>query len=488
MTIEVLGGDIHLIDLQTRLPFRYGIATMTEAPHAFVRLHVLVDGQHSTGVAADFLPPKWFTKVPETPLRTEILEMLTTIEVAVELSAGSRGETPFELWQDLYERQAEWGRRQEWPPLLVNFGMTLVERAMIEAVARARGISWFELLHGGGLGIRLDDCDDRLAGLEVGDLLPTGLSSEVIARHTVGMADPLTDDEITREERLEDGLPQSLAACLAEYGLRHLKIKVNGDCDSDLERLQNIASLVESADVESFGFTLDGNEQFRDPGQFRTYWERLTDQPELREFFSHLVFVEQPFHRDVALDRELMGGAAGLAAWAGRPRMIIDESDARNDSLALALELGYHGTSHKNCKGVFRGVINACLIEFLNRQNNAGDRTSRYIMSGEDLANIGPVALLQDLAVASSLGVKSIERNGHHYFAGLQAFPGPVADQVLAAHGDLYHRSSNGWPTLTVRRGRVSLASLQRAPLGVGFAIDVEQFTDSVRWRAGIST
>ncbi|MED5401777.1 MAG: hypothetical protein VX669_15415, partial [Planctomycetota bacterium] len=186
--------------------------------------------------------------------------------------------------------------------------------------------------------------------------------------------------------------------------------------------------------------------------------------------------------------RELMGGAAGLASWAGRPRMIIDESDARNDSLALALELGYHGTSHKNCKGVFRGVINACLIEFLNRQNNAGDRESRYIMSGEDLANIGPVALLQDLAVASSLGVKSIERNGHHYFAGLQAFPGPVADQVLAAHGDLYHRSSNGWPTLTVRGGRVSLASLQRAPLGVGFAIDVEQFTDSVRWRAGIST
>ena len=172
--------------------------------------------------------------------------------------------------------------------------------------------------------------------------------------------------------------------------------------------------------------------------------------------------------------------------WADRPRMIIDESDARNDSLVLALELGYHGTSHKNCKGVFRGVINACLIEFLNR-HNAGDGT-RYIMSGEDLANIGPVALLQDLAVASSLGITSIERNGHHYFAGLQAFPEPVADQVLAAHGDLYHRSSNGWPTLTVRGGRVSLASLRRAPLGVGFAIDVEQFTDSVRWRAGIAT
>jgi hypothetical protein len=163
--------------------------------------------------------------------------------------------------------------------------------------------------------------------------------------------------------------------------------------------------------------------------------------------------------------------------------MIIDESDAETDSLLRALELGYHGTSHKNCKGVFRGVINACLVEWLNRQRSEAG-AGGYIMSGEDLANIGPVALLQDLAVASSLGVSSIERNGHHYFAGLRAFPESVADQVLAAHGDLYHRSRDGWPTLSVRRGRLSLASLQQAPLGVGFEIDVEQFTAAARWRA----
>ena len=106
-------------------------------------------------------------------------------------------------------------------------------------------------------------------------------------------------------------------------------------------------------------------------------------------------------------------------------------------------------------------------------------------MSGEDLANIGPVALLQDLAVASSLGVSSIERNGHHYFAGLSAFPERVGEQVLESHGDLYHRSRDGWPTLSVRGGRVSLASLQRAPLGVGFELDVEQFVRSTDWRSG---
>jgi hypothetical protein len=166
--------------------------------------------------------------------------------------------------------------------------------------------------------------------------------------------------------------------------------------------------------------------------------------------------------------------------------MIIDESDAETDSLRRALELGYHGTSHKNCKGVFRGVINACLVACLNRRGlDEGAAAAPYIISGEDLANIGPVALLQDLAVSSSLGVSSIERNGHHYFAGLGAFPESVGQQVLAAHGDLYHRSRDGWPTLTVRGGRVSLTSLQRAPLGVGFEIDVEQFTSSRDWRRG---
>ena len=67
--------------------------------------------------------------------------------------------------------------------------------------------------------------------------------------------------------------------------------------------------------------------------------------------------------------------------------------------------------------------------------------------------------------------------------AGMQERFERACEQVLAAHGDLYHRSRDGWPTLTVRRGRVSLASLQQAPLGVGFEVDVEQFTSSARWR-----
>src|SRR5581483_10361891 len=33
MTVAIHDGAIHVLNLRTRMPFRYGIATMTETPH-----------------------------------------------------------------------------------------------------------------------------------------------------------------------------------------------------------------------------------------------------------------------------------------------------------------------------------------------------------------------------------------------------------------------------------------------------------------------
>jgi len=80
--------------------------------------------------------------------------------------------------------------------------------------------------------------------------------------------------------------------------------------------------------------------------------------------------------------------------------------------------------------------------------------------------------------------VASVERNGHHYFAGLSAFPPSVQDQILQHHGDLYERAADGWPTLRIADGRISVQSVIDAPLGVGFEIDVTQFTPRADWTA----
>ena len=67
------------IPLRARMPFRYGIATMTEVTHIFLRLEFDFAGRTETGLAADHLPPKWFTKDPNRALHEEVDEMLAVI-------------------------------------------------------------------------------------------------------------------------------------------------------------------------------------------------------------------------------------------------------------------------------------------------------------------------------------------------------------------------------------------------------------------------
>lgn len=48
-----------------RMPFRFGVVTMTAAPQAFVRARItLADGRGAWGAAAEMMAPKWFDKDP----------------------------------------------------------------------------------------------------------------------------------------------------------------------------------------------------------------------------------------------------------------------------------------------------------------------------------------------------------------------------------------------------------------------------------------
>ena len=46
-----------------RMPFRFGVVTLREAPQAFVRAEIaLPDGRSAVGGAAELMAPKWFDK------------------------------------------------------------------------------------------------------------------------------------------------------------------------------------------------------------------------------------------------------------------------------------------------------------------------------------------------------------------------------------------------------------------------------------------
>ncbi|QDU08748.1 hypothetical protein [Gimesia aquarii] len=468
--LKLVDATLHRTETQTRMPFRFGIAVMTEAPHVFLQCCYEIGGKIVTGIAAEGLLPKWFDKSPDKPAAQEIDEMLLVIRQAVKFARQSSSASVFDLWRQIDDAQMSWAVEQKLPPLLAQFGVSMVERTMLDALARAENCNLSTLLRENRVGIDLGAIHQELADRAPNEFLPKQPLTKVIARHTVGLSDPLTAADLTPENKIDDGLPQTLEDCIRFYGLQHFKLKVQGDVECDLDRLQSVAKVVSQHCGNNYAFTLDGNEQYREFPKFVELWDRIQDDASLNSFFERLIFIEQPLYRDVALDPAI----AKIADWENGPPVIIDESDAEIGALEQALELGYAGTSHKNCKGVLKAAAHRCLIN----HRNAMENTSRYQMSGEDLVNIGPVALLQDLAAQAALGNATVERNGHHYYHGLSAFPKSLSQSMLKQHRDLYTAMDDDFARINITDGELDLTSVNAAPFGVGVELSMDTFQE----------
>jgi hypothetical protein len=475
MTVSVVDTAFHVIDLETRLPFHFGTVEVTAIPKVFLRVDVAVDGVRRDGVAMGGLIPGWFYKDPEMAVETGYRNMVEVFQAAATAARDLEPEpTAFAFWRSLSARQRAWAAGTDHPPLLWTYGVSLVEQALVDAVCRAKEIPFARAVREGLLGIDLGAVYDELAPYEPADLLPTEPKRSVAVRHTVGLDDPLTEADVT-DERPDDGLPLTLADYVREDGVDHFKIKLSADRRRDANRLARIADTLATLGVGDYLCTVDANEGYDTASAFRRQWEAHATNPALADLFDHLAYVEQPLPRDEAFTPETR---SVFSAWEDAPPIVVDESDGAIDDAGTALTYGYAGTSHKNCKGVFKGIVNACLIAHRDRTDD--DRS--YVISAEDLTTVGPVELLQDLAVVATIGVDHVERNGHHYFPGLRAFPARVQEAVLDGHGDLYRRTDDGFPTLDIDDGVLDLGTTVDAPFGVARVPDVSQFTPLSEW------
>ena len=76
----------------------------------------------------------------------------------------------------------------------------------------------------------------------------------------------------------------------------------------------------------------------------------------------------------------------------------------------------------------------------------------------------------------ATLGIGSVERNGHHYFRGLSAFPHDVQERLIECHKDLYGWRDGRFATLQIRSGALSLESVVEAPFGLSPELDPAVF------------
>jgi hypothetical protein len=476
MTISVRETGLRVFDLRTRMPFHFGNVAVTEIPRVFLRIEAEIDGAAQQGTAMGGLVPGWFYKDPDMRLSQGLVSMIDVFRAAANHARALDPEsTAFDCWHALYRRQREWATGTDHPPLLWNYGVSLVEQALVDAVCRREDTTFATAVRENTLGIDLGSIYDRLAGYEPADLLPEEPHRSTAIRHTVGQEDPLTDDDLTAADSLDDGLPQTLAEYIREDGVTHFKIKLSAHEEQDRTRLAEIATLLADLGVDAYRCTVDANEGYDSIHEFKRQWTSLTADPVLSDVFDRLLYVEQPLAREDAFTSATRDV---LSNWDDAPPIIIDESDAHVDSAGRALTYGYVGTSHKNCKGVFKGIVNSCLMAAQNQVDD--DRT--YVVSAEDLTTVGPIELVQDLATVATIGADHVERNGHHYFRGLDAFPSSIQDDVFDAHGDLYCRHEGGFPALDIEDGRIDLNSVINAPFGAATTYDTNQFTPVDTW------
>ncbi|MEQ8766740.1 MAG: enolase C-terminal domain-like protein [Planctomycetota bacterium] len=414
-----------------RIPFRFGVVTVEEAPQVFVRVRVgMSDGRSGQGATAELLAPKWFDKDPALSHAQNFEQLHAAIRKAAPAYRKQGSATPFELSRrGLQARLSEEGDEGE-KPLVTGFGPAQLDKAILDAVCRLEGVSFFEAIRTNRLGIELPGRDSSVI------LASWKPSSEIEARHTVGGVDPIRG----AGTRARDGLPETLTEVLDAYGNRYFKIKVGAGASADRERLIEIASVLDERG--RYFVTLDGNEQLADVAAVEDLLETLETEPRLRRLREAVLYLEQPFPRDRALSIDVSRISARIP-------VIIDESDDRPDAFERAIALGYRGTSSKSCKGLYKSIVNAV------KCREAG---SQYFLSGEDLTTQPGLAIQQDLALASVLGLRQVERNGHHYVGGFGVAPEDEAQRFLAAHPDLYEE--RGGVRLRIREGRLSIGSL----------------------------
>jgi hypothetical protein len=437
-----------------RLPFRFGMITLTRAPQAFVRCRIrLADGQQGWGLAAEMMVPKWFDKNPKLTNEQNIDQLRGALKLYAEAISGNGTNTAFGHHASLYEDYQKTGTSNGLNPLVTGFGSAVIDRAVMDALCRLHDVSLARAVQTNLAGIDpvvlLDEFSDFDMDRFLAKQRPSG---HVQARHTIGLIDPLTAADQSSSQRLDDGLPETLEEVIDTYGVTHFKIKVGGEVVEDVKRVTEIAAVLDSK-LLSYKVTLDGNEQYQDIEGVTGLIEAITTAPVLSQFSTSILLLEQPIHRSRALNCDVSEFAMHLP-------IIIDESDGDLSSFSTARKLGYSGVSSKNCKGFYKSLINRARCDIYQKADGRP-----YFMSAEDLTCQAGIAVQQDLALVSLLGLQHGERNGHHYVHGMAGASEAEQNRFLDAHGDLYRRV-NGQVCMHIQNGKISTRSLQCSGFG----------------------
>jgi hypothetical protein len=455
-----------------RMPFKFGVTVATHGRQAILRARIrLEDGAEATGYSAEALGAKWFDKNLDLSDADNHHQLRNSLELASEAYLAAPSATPFDLFAANYQLHVDACAALGLNPLIASYGQSLVDRAILDALCRARGVSFYQAMRSNLAGLRPDGIAAEIDGFDLGRLFAnTDPAKSIEVRHTVGLSDPITATDLASDMRVDDGLPQTLEEVVETYGNRYFKLKLGGDEAADLDRLGRIASVLDRLD-EPYLTTLDGNEQYPDVASIAGLYRKMGETAAIARLYASVLYVEQPINRKEALARPVTELARLVP-------VLIDESDGELSAFAEARGLGYSGVSSKACKGIYKSMINHARCKVWN-----ADGKPRFFMSAEDLTCEPGISIQQDLALVNLLALAHVERNAHHFIDGFGGRSEREAKAFLRQHPDLYHLQ-DAQVRLRLVGGRFEIGSLEQAGFGTSLDpdFDTAELMPPSRW------
>lgn len=278
-------------------------------------------------------------------------------EAVIEL-AGNCTETghPLELSYHLSAEYEHLGKTlaarlklsEPFPKLALAVAASPFDAALHDAYGRLHGLNSYNTLSSKFVSYDLSEyLDDQFEGEYLDKYTLREPKPKMPLYHLVGALDPLSAGDVV--QKVNDGLPETLAQWIPFNGLTHMKIKLAGDdFDWDVNRTLSVNRVAEEAQAArgctEWVYSVDFNEKCPDPQYVIRFLNHVREQSAAA--FDRIQYIEQPTHRDLkAHPDHRMHDAAKL-----KP-VVIDESLTDYDSLLLAREMGYTGVALKACKG-----------------------------------------------------------------------------------------------------------------------------------------
>ena len=355
--------DIRLCELQSRtvryayrVPMKFGGRVVTDAVLLDVDVEVETrDGRRGVGRGSMPMSNAWAWPSQTVSGHDALAAMIALGEQAVRDASQYREfGHPLDITHALASQYqtasdgitAQFAERM--PRLAQLVAVSPLEAAIHDAYGKALGLNSYNVL---GPEFANHDLAHYLTAEFAGEYLDRYTSRapkpSMPLYHLVGALDPLTDADIP--QRINDGLPETLGEWIAQDGLTHLKIKLNGDDLAwDIERVAAVERAASDAQAKrgcaAWRYSLDFNERCANVDYVLDFLAGVRERAPAA--WDRVHYIEQPTHRDLRAHPEnKMHAAARL-----KP-VVIDESLVDLDSLQYCRELGYSGVALKTCKG-----------------------------------------------------------------------------------------------------------------------------------------